>query len=65
MILFYRIGEIKKFIGTDKNRNNFYGFRRCHVNISIDYTIGKDSILIFVPMIGLLLLLFGSNNIRR
>ena len=37
MILFYRICEIKKFIGTDKNRNNFYGFRCCHVNNSIDY----------------------------
>ena len=37
MILFYRICEIKKFIGTDKNRNNFYGVRRCHVNNSIDY----------------------------
>ena len=31
----FRICEIQQFIGTDKNRNNFYGVRCSHVINSI------------------------------
>jgi hypothetical protein len=39
---FYTTGEIKQFIGTDKNRSNFYGVRCSHVGSSINSNYNRE-----------------------